>query len=97
MERQLIVKKINVLIEDILEDLYEIFDKLQITNKSHCEEMQDMVNIKRRYNKVMDSILIIYSYIVKLKYIELQKRKINSETTQNDTMQDFENLLKSLK
>ncbi|KAM0676764.1 hypothetical protein BDAP_002676 [Binucleata daphniae] len=97
MERQLIVKKINVLIEDILEDLYEIFDKLQITNKSDCEEMQDMVNIKRRYNKVMDSILIIYSYIVKLKYIELQKRKINSETTQNDTMQDFENLLKSLK
>lgn len=96
LERQLILAKINSSIEDLLENLYEVFDKLQITNNSEYEEMQDMVNIKRRFARALDSVLSVYRDIVKLKYLELQKRRTVIDIPKTDIIEKFYDLMKTL-
>ncbi|KAM0686144.1 hypothetical protein COBT_002635, partial [Conglomerata obtusa] len=84
-----IVKKVNKQIEQILEELYEIFERLKVTDNSTTNEFADMIIIKRRFNEVMKIILTIYNDIVKLKYIYLQQHKETSQVSDDNVEQTF--------
>jgi hypothetical protein len=69
-----VVKKINMEIEDAVENLIDGLALLKIQSTSETRELKDLVVAKRRFLNLSDSVLKIYYLAVQLKYLGYERQ-----------------------